>query len=209
MSCDRASYARLLRPGATLLLSLLPLTATAQEVPPAEPAPAEPAPAPAAEPAPSTAKKAGKWDGHVADIRAEGLVPAPPEAVFAYALDMSHWPVLFPETCVGRLELGERTYGEGATAIVRYDMGMMHRKLPVTLTHATAPDRIDFEHVGKKGFFTRWSFVGESGGTRVTLLTPLNAPPKPLQGYYYTVVQAEWTECYETVIANLARVLAQ
>lgn len=154
-------------------------------------------------------KPAHKWDDAVADVTATGFVPAAPEAVFAYALDISHWVVLFPSTCMGRLEPGDRTYGEGANAIVRYDMAMMHRKLAVTLTHASAPDRIDFDHLGNKGFITRWSFVAENGGTRVTLDTPLNPPPKPLRGYYYTAVQPEWKSCYDAVIANLARVLGQ
>lgn len=148
-----------------------------------------------------------QWDDKVADTGATALVPAAPSAVFNYLLDLSHWSVLYPKECIGSMEMGDRTFGEGANALVRYDMGMMHRKLPMTLTHASAPTSIDFDHLGKLGFVTRWSFAESNGGTQVTITTPLNAPPKPLRGYYYKVVQPEWNACYATALANLAHAL--
>lgn len=149
-----------------------------------------------------------KWEGANPDIRADGLVPAPVETTYAYVLDLTHLRGLFPEHCMGKIQLGSRTFGEGANAEVRYDMGMMHRRLAMTLARALPPGTIEFEHPGNRGFVTRWSFAEENGGTRVTLLTPLNPPPKPFVGYYYTVVQSEWQTCYSEVIVNLARAVA-
>jgi hypothetical protein len=149
---------------------------------------------------------ARKWDDANPDIAVSALVPHTPEATFQYLLDLGHWRTIFPEDCIGRIEPGMRSFGEGASALVRYDFGMMHRKLAVTLVTASAYDRVDFDHLGSRGFVTRWRLASEAGGTRVTIETPLNPPPKPLRGYFYTVVQPEWVRCYEETLATLAKV---
>ncbi len=152
---------------------------------------------------------AGKWDGAPSDIQVDRVIPAEPQAVFSYLLDLSHLRAIFPEDCVGLWEPGERTFGEGANAIVRYDIAAMHRKLPMTLVRAEAPHHIDFDHLGPRGFVTRWSLEPADGGTKVTILTPINAPPWPFRGYYHQVVRPEWTECYARTLENLAGALAK
>lgn len=154
---------------------------------------------------------AGKWDGAETDIRAERVIAAAPEAVFSHLLDLGHLRAIFPTDCVGRWEPGERTFGEGANAIVRYDMAAMHRTLPMTLVRAEAPRIIDLDHLGSRGFITRWTLSEEPGGTlapstRVRLETPLNAPPAPFRGYFQNVVRPEWIACYTRTLENLARV---
>jgi hypothetical protein len=149
---------------------------------------------------------AGKWDGAPSDVQADRVIPAAREAVFSHLLDLGHLRALFPEDCVGLWEPGERTFGEGANAIVRYDIAAMHRKLPMTLVRASAPTTIDFDHLGNRGFVTRWSLEEADGGTKVTLLTPINAPPWPFAGYYHSVVRPEWTACYARTLENLAGV---
>lgn len=146
---------------------------------------------------------AGKWDGAPTDIQADRVVPAPREQIFSHLLDLAHLRALFPADCVGLWEPGERTFGEGATAIVRYDIAAMHRKLPMTLIRADAPRSIDFDHLGPRGFLTRWSLEEVDGGTKVSLLTPINAPPWPFSGYYHRVIRPEWTECYARTLQNL------
>lgn len=151
---------------------------------------------------------AGKWDGAETDIYAERVVPAPRDAVFAYLLDLAHLRAIFPTDCVGLWEPGIRTFGEGASAIVRYDVAAMHRKLAMTLVRADAPSLIDFDHLGPRGFITRWSLSeNESGGTKVRIETPLNAPPDPFRGYYQNVVRPGWIECYSRTLDNLAGAL--
>jgi uncharacterized protein YndB with AHSA1/START domain len=151
---------------------------------------------------------AGKWDGVDTDIRQERVIAATPEQVFGYLLDLKHLQAIFPLDCVGHWEIGERSFGEGANAIVRYDMAMMHRTLPMTLVRATAPTYIDFDHVGPKGFITRWSLAEAEGGTKVTVLTPLSAPPPPFTGYYFNTVKPEWEGCYARALENLEKGLA-
>ncbi|MFZ5479156.1 MAG: SRPBCC family protein [Myxococcota bacterium] len=151
---------------------------------------------------------AGKYDGLDPDVRGERVVPAPAEQVFAYLLDLNHLQAMFPPDCVGRWEIGERSFGEGANAIVRYDMAMMHRKLPMTLVRAVAPTYIDFDHVGPRGFVTRWTLEPAEGGTKVVVETPLTAPPPPLLGYYHNTVKPEWEGCYARALENLEKGLA-
>ncbi|MES2640281.1 MAG: SRPBCC family protein [Myxococcota bacterium] len=149
---------------------------------------------------------AGKWDGAETDIHAERLIPAAPEAVFSHLLDLGHLRAIFPTGCVGRWEPGERTFGEGANAIVRYDIAAMHRKLAMTLVRAEAPRIIDLDHLGPRGFVTRWTLTEGAGGTNVRLETPLNAPPAPFRGYFQNVVRPEWIACYTRTLENLAGV---
>lgn len=148
---------------------------------------------------------ASEWDERVADVTATAQIPALPEVVFNHLLDLEHLRAILPTDCVGRWEPGERTFGEGASAIVRYDMALMYRKLAMTLTKADAPRTIEFDHLGNRGFVTRWTITQVENGSEVTVLTPLNPPPKPFRKYYYTKVQPEWTECYRRTLENLAR----
>ena len=147
---------------------------------------------------------AGKWDGAETDVYAERVVAAPPEAVFSYLLDLGHLRAIYPTDCVGLWEPGERTFGEGANAIVRYDIAAMHRKLPMTLVRAEAPRLIDLDHLGPRGFVTRWTLTPEGEGTKVRIETPLNAPPPPFRGYFQNVIRPEWTDCYARTLENLA-----
>lgn len=150
-----------------------------------------------------------KWDDKVADVEATLSIPAPPDKVFNYLLDLRNLVTIFPEDCTGKWELGDRTFGEGANAYVRYDMGVMHRRLALTLTHALGPTTIDFDHLGNKGFITRWSLTPSAVGTDVRLRTPLNPPPRPLRGVFYTSVQPEWQLCYQRTLTNLATEMAR
>jgi hypothetical protein len=152
---------------------------------------------------------AGKWDAAPTDIQTERVIAAPREAIFSHLLDLGHLRALYPEDCVGLWEPGERTFGEGASAIVRYDIAAMHRKLPMTLVRADAPRVIDFDHLGPKGFVTRWSLEEVDGGTKVSVLTPINAPPWPFTAYYHKVIRPEWIQCYATTLENLAGVFAK
>lgn len=167
---------------------------------------AEPAGASQAPPGPSTRPRGkDRWAGVSADVSAQAFVPAVPEKVFAFLLELSNLRVVFGDDCLGKLELGDRSFGEGASAIVRYDMGLMHRKLAMTLSRAEAPERVQYDHLGDKGFVTTWTLRAEDGGTLLSVLTPLNPPPRPLLTDYHTVVQPEWRRCYEQGLSNLTR----
>jgi hypothetical protein len=155
------------------------------------------------------ASGADKWEGRTADVEAALVIPAPMERIFNHLLDLGNLRSLFPPDCVGSWEMGDRTFGEGASAIVRYDMAGMHRRLAMTLTHAVSATQVDFDHLGKRGFITRWTLAPEGEATRVKVRTPLNPPPRPLRGYFYTSVQPEWQTCYARTLANLATEMAR
>lgn len=153
---------------------------------------------------------AGKYDTLDADVKVSLDVPASPEQIFTYLLDFQHLQTMIP--CIGEWEMSQRTFGEGASAMVRYDIAAMHRKLPVSLSRADAPYRIDLEHLSDLGFTTVISLAAPpstDGGpvTTVTILTPLNPPPWPVRKYYYDAVQVEWQECYATSLENLSQAM--
>lgn len=151
----------------------------------------------------------GRYANAVADVTASSTIAAPPEQIFSYLLDFKNLQASIP--CVGKWEMSQRTFGEGASAMVRYDVAAMHRKLPVSLSRADAPYRIDLEHLGNLGFTTVITLKDQSAGgppnTLVTMLTPLNPPPWPFRPYYYIAVQVEWTQCYVDTIKNVAAAL--
>lgn len=151
---------------------------------------------------------AGEWDEVSADVRASKVINAAPEAIFSFILDLENLRRITPVDCVGEWTLGERVYGEGASAWVRYDMAAMHRRLPMTLIVADAPRRVDFDHLGARGFVTRWTLEGADGGTLVSILTPLNPPPKPFRRYYHSRVKPEWEGCYVRTLDALGAALA-
>lgn len=155
---------------------------------------------------------AGKYDAMVADIKVSADVRATPEAVFSYLLDFKNLQALMP--CTSNWEMSQRTFGEGASAMVRYDVAAMHRKLPVSLSRADAPYRIDLEHLGNLGFTTVITLAAPASTdgapvTTVTILTPLNPPPWPVRKYFYDAVQVEWQQCYATTLTNLAAAVGQ
>lgn len=151
----------------------------------------------------------GRYANAVADVSASTTIAAPPEQIFSYLLDFKNVQATIP--CIGKWELSQRTFGEGASAMVRYDVAAMHRKLPVSLSRADAPYRIDLEHLGNLGFTTVITLKDQSAGgppnTLVSILTPLNPPPWPFRPYYYNAVQVEWKQCYVDTLKNVAAAL--
>lgn len=147
---------------------------------------------------------ADKWASHNADVRAEGIVRGTPSAVFTFLSDLRNLQRVLPADCVGKWEHGVTSVGLGATAVVRYDLGMMHRTLTMTLSRAEPERFLDFDHPGDRGFITRWTLTPDGDtATRVTVLTPLNPPPRLVQGYYFQTVQPEWKGCYDRALSTL------
>jgi len=154
---------------------------------------------------------AARYKDAVADVSASSTIAATPEQIFTHLLDFKNLQASIP--CIGKWEMSQRTFGEGASAMVRYDLGAMHRKLPVSLSRADAPYRIDLEHLGNLGFTTVIHLAAQPSqdgrpSTLVSILTPLNAPPWPFRPYYYGAVQVEWNQCYAATLNNIATALA-
>jgi hypothetical protein len=150
-------------------------------------------------------KKPGKWDGVETDILSRAVLPAPAESLFSHVLELRNVQALWPQDCIGSWELGDRTYGEGASAAIRYDIGLMHRSLTMTLARAEATRYVEFDHAGNKGFITRILFAPTEGGTEVRLESYFAGPPKVFQGYYHSVMKPEWEGCHARVLDNLGK----
>jgi hypothetical protein len=122
---------------------------------------------------------------------------------------------------VGRWEVGQRTSGEGATAAVRYDIGLMHRSLALTVSRIVPGRYVDWDHPGRKGFVTRFTVAPLEGApaeggpadgaaapaTRVTMQSYFTGPQWPLRRYYHRVMKPEWEACQARTLAALDQAL--
>lgn len=151
---------------------------------------------------------ASAWDGKDPDVKADALLSAPPEAVYAVLTDLRALRAATPTACVGRWEYGSKVVGPGATSIVRYDIAGMHRTLVMTLSSAEPTWKVDFDHAGQTGFITQWTITLESSGTRVAVTTLIEAPPWPFKAYYFETVQPDWQWCEQQTLAGVARLAA-
>jgi hypothetical protein len=152
------------------------------------------------------------WAGLSTDIVAEHVFASAPEVVTAALGDLSRVGAAVPRDCVGRWEVGQRTKGEGATAAVRYDIGLMHRSLALTVSRVVPGRYVDWDHPGRKGFVTRFTVLPIEGApidgeaataTRVTMQSFFTGPPWPLRRYYHRVMKPEWEACQARTLAAL------
>jgi uncharacterized protein YndB with AHSA1/START domain len=154
---------------------------------------------------------AGKWDGLPTDIVAERVIQAPAERVTGALADLALVSKLVPADCIGRWEVGQRTAGEGATAQVRYDIGLMHRSLALTVSRVVTGRYVDWDHPGRTGFVTRFTVAplpDSEGSSRVKMESYFTGPPWPLKRYYHRVMKPEWEGCQGRTLEALSRSLA-
>lgn len=147
---------------------------------------------------------ASTWDNVSTDIHARGRVTASPEAVTTLVSDLARMKALVPTDCVGRWEAGMRTAGEGATSEVRYDIGLMHRTLPLVVSKVVPGRYVDWDHPGKKGFVTRWTLTPDGDGTFLDMTSYFAGPGWPLRRYYHGVMKPEWEGCQARMVAAIA-----
>ncbi len=138
-----------------------------------------------------------------ADVVASGLVAAPPEAVYAWLLDLRHQAELWPDYCARNWEFGLVTEGVGASAVVTYTAGGWRRRLAATLSKAEPNRRITVDHPGDKGFVTTWTMEPVEGGTRLEVHTWIQPPPRPFRKLYFSHVRPEWQGCHAQTIGRL------
>lgn len=145
---------------------------------------------------------AGKYADREADIVAERVVQATPEAVYAELTDLTQLQALFPPTCAdwGGPFTGD---GVGAKAIVTYKAGGMMRRLDAVVSKAEPSRLLDLDHPGGKGFVTRFELTPSGEGTRVKLTTFLNPPPSFVRAQYYNKVLPAWQGCHERTLSAL------
>lgn len=150
----------------------------------------------------AAAALAGPYDGVEADVVASRTIPASPDTVFAALSDPAKLMALYPSDCATwKVPLAGAV--PGATGIVTYHAAGMHRKLDVVWLTADAGKRVELDHIGGKGFVTRFSLAAEGEGTKVTLTNYLNAPPSPFTGYYFRKVKPAWDGCHQRTLEAL------
>jgi len=147
---------------------------------------------------------AGKWDDTVSDVEVKRVVASTPAELHAAVADLRRFSELLPGDCAADWEFTSSTAGRGARAQVTYTIGPMKRKALAAVVD-DQPGRIwRIEHEGdKKGFFTQFVFQEGQGGTEVTLVSFLNAPPWPFKGPFFKKVHPAWEGCYTRTLDAL------
>ena len=143
------------------------------------------------------------------NVEAEGHVDAAPEVVTEYLADLARVASLFPDTCATRWTFDAPRDGEVVGGQVVYRAGWMRRKLNVTYGEHMPGSHIDLDHLGDKGFVTRFRVEAvDEGGSHVTMTTFLSPPRWPLVKLYGQQVQPIWRDCHRRTLATLATSLA-
>lgn len=143
------------------------------------------------------------------DVVADRLMPQSPDRIYAHLLELRNHEALWGEGCSKNWVFGQVTQGPGASAQLVYVPSLMHRKLTATLSKAVPDRSIDIDHAGNKGFVTRWTLTPEGDGTRVSVHTYVEAPPKPFVNTYYKRVQPAWTTCHQQALDALEKRVAR
>ncbi len=139
------------------------------------------------------------WAGKSADVAVERTIDASPESLAARLDSTVEIARLMPEECVHSWEHTDPT----GPARVTYQIKAFKRRLTAKLEIKDPGRVIELDHLGKKGFVTRFLLTETPKGTRVTLTSFLNPPTWPFRKYYYEAVRPDWVVCYEKVLTRL------
>jgi hypothetical protein len=148
---------------------------------------------------------AGKWDGVESNIVSKATIALPPAAVYARIDDWNGVRAIYDVDCVTDWVIGDPTGGVGAQARMTYNHRMMHRRLTAKITKLIDGRYVDLDHLGNKGFVTRFELSETPTGTAVTMTTYTNPPPWPFKPYFFKKVKPAWEACQEKAMANLAK----
>jgi hypothetical protein len=146
---------------------------------------------------------ASAWDGHDASVRVEKRVSASPASLYNEVNDLQSLSEIFPATCVQDWALSGQTAGLGARGRVTYRFEKLKRRLTVTISKTEASRYVELDHLGSKGFISRWLMVEDEDGTVLSLETFMNPPPWPFKRYYFEKIQPKWQACYALTLDNL------
>lgn len=142
------------------------------------------------------------------DIIARRGFSADRDALQATIADIRNHETLWPEGCIARFELGEKTEGVGASAVWTYKNALFwSRRLTAVLTEIE-PRRIVQDHPGNKGFVTTYDFTEIEQGIQVEMHTWIKEPPRPFKRAFFKRIQPRWQECQAGYLNNLAQMVS-
>ena len=151
---------------------------------------------------------APSWIGDDPDVSASRAISAPPEVVYSWLLDLNNYASLLPEECVLSWAPGPTTEGEGATGEMQFDLGWVNPMVQPTYTHLAPHRNIDVDHLGPRGFISRFLIEPTQSGSRVEFRTFINPPGIPFRKAYWTRVRPRWTACQADALERLEREVA-
>lgn len=148
---------------------------------------------------------AGPFDGLPTDVSVSRGFPTSADEVHRMTADLAVYRALFPEDCAKNWLVRQPTAGLDATLDVRYTFGPLRRRLTAVVTKDTPGALFQLEHKGPRGWFTQFRFEpgDRSDTSRVTLLTPLSAPPWPLRRIFHRRVRPAMEACYQRALDTL------
>jgi len=141
-------------------------------------------------------------DEPTSDVIAERTVQASPDAVYAVLADTERMSELAPERCMRKWEVSP----DGETFEVVYLVELWRRKLQARVVPAEPGRRLEWDHLGKKGFVSRFTVQAseQEGATDLRLVTYIRPPGWPLNRYYHRKIRPGWAECYDTFLQAIA-----
>ncbi len=143
-----------------------------------------------------------KWEGKDADIEATATISASPDALRAVLLDRKVLERVYPARCLAKVDY-EGVKDASAAVRVTYVAALMRRRLDAMAPVARNERVFEVDHLGNKGFITRWTLTPGEAGTEVAMATFLNPPPKPFRGYFFTRVRPNWVQCHVEALQGL------
>ena len=143
------------------------------------------------------------------NVEAQVTIDASSEVITEYLSDMARVASLFPDACAVRWSFDPPKAGVVSGGEVVYRAGWLRRKLTVAYGENVPGSHVDLDHLGDKGFVTRFRVEAAEQGPRVVTMTTFLSPPRwPLVKLYGNQVQPIWRDCHRRTLDALASSLA-
>lgn len=130
------------------------------------------------------------------NIRAELQAPVDPGAVVAVLTDTAKIRAALPNSCMRKA----RDAGDGRFELV-YSVDLFRRKLTADVRRRS-DTRVEWDHLGKKGFITRFE-VEQAELTTIRMTTYVSPPGKPFRKYYAKRIAPAWEQCQKRFLENM------
>lgn len=150
----------------------------------------------------SVAHAVSPWIDVDADVIATAVVQSPPEAVVETLSDLARLSTLFDDSCTTRWAWGARTAGVDGRGRVTWRPGLLNRRLTVVVSRVDE-DLVELDHLGNRGFITRFEVEQDPAGTAVTAHTYIQGPPWPFRELYHLQIKPAWEQCFVDALGRI------